>query len=365
MQKYFSENWYHATDKFVNNARDFGSVNWCVLGNYKYDIPYATIGDGADKILIYSGLNGLDAFYGSAAQNMFLDKFAPRLSAEFRKKYTIILVHVVNGYGMDNRIIETVDADGNLVHLNRNFVIDYNKLPENTKYQYAHKMLLGKPGTKKINKLTEYRKQHLYDNTWYAIADGQYTHKNGLFYGGQIPTAENQMMMSICDKTIGNSKFAQVFGLYTGDGFYNDVYGNVSGTLQVLHSENHPAAQFYRHICWNMKNNVAARPHYTINGNFAHALEHRLVGATKKIFATDFFVGTKKTTDVPHINKFYHMGNARYELQKYGEISDKTKDILLNAFCPSSSMWRKAAMEETYRFYQDIINYMNAQCKSR
>lgn len=362
-QSLFSGSWNHATDKFSVKAPNFGDLRWCVANNHSYDIPYVIIGEGSDKLVFLSGLNGCDAAYGSAAQQLFLDKFAPKLTPEFRKKYTVVLIHVVNGYGMDNQIMETVDKYGDLVHLNRNFVDDFNNKPENKEYQAAHKLLLARHDKSKEAKLLNYRKEHLNDGAWYAIANGQYTHKDGFFYGGVAPVMENKMLMSIFDTVSQDAKSVQAFCLQTGDGFYNDVYGNVSGMLQVLHSADSVPAQFYRRICWSTE--VAARPHYIINGNWARAVENRYNSKHCSVFATDFFVGTKRTASLPHIQKYLCIGQERYERKRYGEITGATKQKLLNLFCPQETQWRNGAMDKTYHFFQDIINFANAQCKRR
>ena len=37
--KFYSENWHEATEKFVANASCVGKLRWCVSDKAKYDIP--------------------------------------------------------------------------------------------------------------------------------------------------------------------------------------------------------------------------------------------------------------------------------------------------------------------------------------
>ena len=128
MQNYYSENWYDATQRFYKNASRIGGLRWCVSDKTKYDIPYVLIGNGPHKVVINSGVHGIEGYFGSAAQNMFLDQIAPQFDKDILDNYTVALIHVINGWGMQNRMREVRDFahGGALVDLNRNFGIDFS-----------------------------------------------------------------------------------------------------------------------------------------------------------------------------------------------------------------------------------------------
>ena len=109
LKKFYSENWHQATEKFVRNATRAGDVRWAVAKNHQFDIPYVTIGHGPNRVVINSGIHGIEGYFGSAAQNMFLENFAPKLKPELLAKYTFVLIHVINGWGMQNRMREVMD----------------------------------------------------------------------------------------------------------------------------------------------------------------------------------------------------------------------------------------------------------------
>ena len=109
MQEYYSESWHEATQKFRNKAAKIGAVKWCVANNHNFDIPYILIGNGPHKVVINSGVHGIEGYFGSAAQLLFLDRFASRISPELLKNYTFVLIHVINGWGMQNRMREVMD----------------------------------------------------------------------------------------------------------------------------------------------------------------------------------------------------------------------------------------------------------------
>ncbi len=95
--KYYSEDWFDATCKFVGGAQKFGDVRWAPHPTDKFDIPYVSIGAGPAKIVINSGVHGIEGYFGSAAQLMFLDEITPKLLPKILQKYTIVLIHIING----------------------------------------------------------------------------------------------------------------------------------------------------------------------------------------------------------------------------------------------------------------------------
>ena len=111
-QVYYSENWHDATDKFVEFASRLGVVKWKKSPESNFPIPYVSIGNGPNAVVINSGVHGAEGYFGSAAQLMFLNEFAPNLSKDILKKYTITLIHVINGWGMENRMREVLVSEG-------------------------------------------------------------------------------------------------------------------------------------------------------------------------------------------------------------------------------------------------------------
>ena len=55
-RSYFSENWFQATEQFMQRASQFGDLRWCVADGHDFDIPYVLIGNGPNKVVINSGI---------------------------------------------------------------------------------------------------------------------------------------------------------------------------------------------------------------------------------------------------------------------------------------------------------------------
>ena len=149
----------------------------------------ALIGDAkAERLLIMtSATHGAEGFCGSGCQLALLDD-APMLArARFRRG--LLLVHAVNPYGFS--WIARTD-EGN-VDLNRNAQpFDGRPLPENPGYGALHPLLLPEswPPTEANQREQErYIAEHGLATYAQAVSRGQYTHADGLFYGGDRPAA--------------------------------------------------------------------------------------------------------------------------------------------------------------------------------
>ena len=183
---------------------------------------------------------------------MFLTEFVPKLSQDILNNYTFALVHVINGWGMQNRMREVRDFNrgGALVDLNRNFNIDFSKpdqLPQNPKYDLAHELLLSEPDdVHKKNAIKDFRNAHINDGVWAAISNGQYVYPYGLFYGGAAPMVENKMAIYIYDDIMsGGAKSLTSIGLHTGLGRFWRRAGRVTAQLLVSHPSTHPNTKFF------------------------------------------------------------------------------------------------------------------------
>ncbi len=364
-QDYYSENWYQATEKFYKSAPRFGELKWCVANNHDFDIPYVLIGNGPNKVVVNSGVHGLEGFFGSAAQLYFLEQFAPYLSQELLNKYTIVLVHVINGWGMQNRMREVIDnKNGGLVDLNRNFGVDFSqpsKLPQNPKYDIAHDLLLSRPdAVGKKNALKQFRNQHLHDGVWDAISHGQYTHPYGLFYGGAAPMTENKMTIHIYDDVMQGAQSLMSIGLHTGLGRFDRRRGRVTWQLLVSHPENHPNTQFFtdNFVATAVIPDNRAVNGPVLQGDLVDVLEARYAKPDLPVYTADFEIGTGEFPIMSPIYKRMDMGDARYDLLHDGKINQTTLANLTESWYPSDAGWRQDALFKAGMLFTEMLHNM-------
>ena len=367
---FYSENWFEATQKFIRSASGLGKLAFYKSQNMQYEIPCVTIGDGDNKIVINSGVHGIEGYFGSAAQNMFLTNMVQRIFDRALDNFSITLIHVINGWGMQNRMREVVDTEkGGLVDLNRNFGMDFSKpekLPDNPKYAIAHPVLLSKPD-KVIKKaaIKNFRQEHLKDGVWAAISHGQYYEPYGLFYGGSAIMPENATTMKIYDDIMDkNARSLISIGLHTGLGRFYRGAAQVTGQLLVSHPENHKNTVFFKNV---LTPNISIVPdNKAINGpvllgDLVDCLENRY--KNKTVYTADFEIGTGEFPIMSPIYKRMDMGDARYDLLHSGQINKETWGNLTESWYPSDWRWKNAALRQVEKLFNDIIYYMNRNAR--
>ena len=365
---FYSENWFDATQKFVRNADRFGKMSFYKAPNMQYEIACVTIGNGDEKIVINSGVHGIEGYFGSAAQNMFLSKMLPKISDKALDKFSIILIHVINGWGMQNRMREVFDnKNGGLIDLNRNFGIDFSKpdkLPKNPKYAVAHPVLLSKPD-KLVKKeaIKKFRRKHLKDGVWAAISNGQYYEPYGLFYGGSESLPENIAAMRIYDDIMSNNAKSLVsVGLHTGLGRFYRNRAEVTSSLLVSHPETHKNTLFFKNTLAPNVPNVADNDAVngpTLLGDLVDCLENRYKSKNVPVYTADFEIGTGEFPVMSPVYKRMDMGDARYDLLHYGRINHETWANLTESWYPSDKRWKDAALRHAEILFNDIVNYIN------
>lgn len=362
MHKYYSENWYQATEKFYKKAGACGDLRWCVAPGHDFDIPYVLIGDGPNKIVINSGVHGIEGYFGSAAQNMFLDVFARKLKPDFLRNYTIVLVHVINGWGMQNRMREVFDTKrGGVVDLNRNFGVDFSNpcaLPQNPKYDLAHDLLLSAPDAiKKKNAIKKFRQNHIKDGAWDAISHGQYKHPFGLFYGGAAPMTENKMAVHVYDDIMRGATSLLSIGLHTGLGRFDRKRGSVTAQLLVSHPAKHKNTIYFQNLFrgTDIVSDERAKDGPVLLGDLVDYLEVRYGAPGRPVYTADFEIGTGEFPIMSPIYKRMDMGDARYDLINHGKINPQTWANLTESWYPSDVRWRDAALSRAFVLFSELV----------
>ncbi len=134
-------------------------------------------------LVMLSATHGVEGFCGSAAQVDFLIHYKT-----LPPDVAVLLVHAVNPYGF--AWLRRVDEAG--VDLNRNYVDFSQPLPRNDGYSALADVIvpptLHQQALKQCDAtLAHYQQIHGDEAYEKALSSGQYTHANGLFYGGQQP----------------------------------------------------------------------------------------------------------------------------------------------------------------------------------
>ena len=193
--EYFAADYLEARAKFRSAAQGAGAV----LSVYEHprerapdgamlsiDVAAAGPRNASRCLLLISGTHGVEGFAGSGCQVGF---FRDSLHEAFAGNVCVILVHALNPYGF--AWIRRVNEDN--VDLNRNFPDFAQPLPRNDAYDALHSVLIpsdwdGEGRRAADAQLQEFLRVNGFGALQAAVSAGQYTHSDGLFYGGSAPT---------------------------------------------------------------------------------------------------------------------------------------------------------------------------------
>lgn len=172
--------------------------------------------ESAAKVLFtVSGTHGVEGYCGSACQlallNSGLIRSAPPDTA-------FLFVHALNPYGFAYG--RRVNEDN--VDLNRNFV-DHRHPPANPGYAEVHPALVpstldGSAGAAADAALLEIARDRGARYLQSAVTSGQWTHPDGLFYGGDGPVWSHRILREVASGFLPGRKRIAYIDLHTGLG---------------------------------------------------------------------------------------------------------------------------------------------------
>ena len=218
-----------ARRKFAQAAREAGAR----LASYEHPsargpsgeplaIDVAVAGDAAARrcLVVISGTHGQEGFAGSAIQVAWLRGLAARASG-----VRVVLVHALNPWGFAHYS----RSNENNVDLNRNFVEHDGAYPDNPGYDFLHPaILLDEWTTQSLAqadaRFAEYEKAHGKDALFDSLARGQYTHADGLNYGGRSPEWSNVVLERILGEHATGVECVGLIDWHTGIGEYGKPF---------------------------------------------------------------------------------------------------------------------------------------------
>ncbi len=229
---YFSADYAEARSKFLAAAEDAGARIASHLndnakgpdGTALYtDVATLGAGDAPATLFVQSGTHGVEGFCGSGAQVGFLETIEDR---ELPASVKIVLIHAINPYGF--AWLRRVTEDN--VDLNRNFVDHALPYPANPDYDDLADVIapkdISREAMREANaKLRAYSEEHGAAVLQAAISKGQYTHRDGVYFGGTFETWSNCTFREIVTASCEHTKAAALIDFHTGLGPYG--YGEL------------------------------------------------------------------------------------------------------------------------------------------
>lgn len=222
---YFSRSYEEARHRFVLAAKPLAThfqsyvIEPVGRAGEALATDVALIGPSdAERLLIMtSATHGVEGFCGSACQLALLDD-AAMLERARRAGVALLLVHAINPYGFS--WLARTNEDN--VDLNRNDqTFDGRPLPHNPGYAEIHDLLLPKewpPTASNITGIDAYIAEHGQAAFAQVVTRGQYTHADGLFYGGNHTTASLLNLRHMLRQHGSRSKHIGWIDVHTGLG---------------------------------------------------------------------------------------------------------------------------------------------------
>jgi len=226
VSEYFANSYSEARAKFLGAASTAGAnLTYHRLPKYRgpeleelfVDVAMLGPQNPENLLVLISGTHGVEGFCGSGCQvGYFTDQLYEVLSPTSGS----MLIHALNPFGF--AWLRRVNEDN--VDLNRNFHDFAQPLPSSEPYEALHDWLIlteweGKNRDEADAALRDYIAKKGFRTFQAELTAGQYTRRNGLFYGGKEATWSNQILRQILEDCIPPTlKKLAVIDFHTGLG---------------------------------------------------------------------------------------------------------------------------------------------------
>ncbi|HUG57869.1 MAG TPA: M14 family metallopeptidase [Candidimonas sp.] len=226
-QGFFSQSYADARSRFITAAKQQGCsvqsyVNPAALGvdgeELATDVAYCGPTDARSLLVLTSAMHGEEGYCGSGCQVALLNDQA-LLGKAHANGIGILLIHAVNPYGFSWGHRTNEDN----IDLNRNFC-DFSKpLSENRHYLTLHPLLIPEswpPGADNAAAIQAFIDQEGEQAYREGMMLGQYSHPQGLFYGGRQPAWSNITLRDVLGRFGKNRDSIAWIDYHTGLGPY-------------------------------------------------------------------------------------------------------------------------------------------------
>ncbi len=310
-------------------------------------------------VIMTSGVHGVEAFAGSAVQQMFIKTILPEMDLT---ETGVLLIHGINPFGFKylRRVTE------NNVDLNRNFYTDqgaFEKRKENRRYRMFHSLMNpDRPARLNMVKRALLQGKTLYYGMRYttkkirtAMLQGQYDYENGIYFGGKKFEQQKELLEQLLIRYCRMYMNVMEIDLHTG-------YGT-RGTLHLFPSPiSDPLSRRAFDRVFLGYELLRDDESYEINGDFTVFIGG-LIPIDRIYVPITFEYGTSDTQTI--IGSLASSSTLILENQAhhFGSISDGDSEAIkkrfLEMFYPSSEKWRISIIQSTAKILPEIITRFN------
>ena len=244
----------------------------------------------AERVFVaMSATHGVEGFAGSAAQTAWLKR---RLWREVPPGLAVLVLHAVNPHGF--AWLRRVTEDN--VDLNRNFA-DFGKpLPRKPAYEELAAAICPRDWTPESlaaadAALAAFAERHGARALNRAIMGGQYSHPDGVFYGGAKPTWSRETVMKILATYCSAARHVAILDIHTGLGDFG------AGVSYCVGDEGSPAVTRAHEVWGEDATVMAAAPGSGVHDGYNLTGIARLM-ADRAVYGNTLEFGTRPTAEM-------------------------------------------------------------------
>lgn len=183
-------------------------------GRLSTDLAWIGPRDATKVLMVMSGTHGVEGLCGSACQIDWL-----LLERSLPADVAVLLVHLINPYGTAWEQRGTEDH----VDLNRNFVDHDAPYRATPLYAKLHDAFLCRERSGPARRAAEatiaaFRAEHGEQGYAQTVFGGQYSHPDGLNFGGNAPTWSNRCLLAISRRYLDRARHVVLLDYHTGLG---------------------------------------------------------------------------------------------------------------------------------------------------
>jgi len=356
----FSSDYNTARQKFIGSVNQVGPQVENIHNTYSRNereglfIDLAIIGPkkATKFIVLISGTHGVEGFAGSGIQTGLIED---GLFNSLPDDVAILLIHALNPYGMANYRRFNEDS----VDLNRNFRDHSTPSPRNDFYEKFANVIAPRSMSLSSELISWVRllwfriiagKQELRS----AISKGQYSHPQGLFYGGKANAWSNTILRQIIIKYLSGAKQVIVLDFHTGLGKF--------GAAKVILNTPELTPEYKRaKAIWGENIVETTADGESVSAHFDTTLKlaiPKLLPNTE-VTAVSLEFGTFPTMEVFKAlraeNWLHHHADATCTKM------DIIKNNLLQAFYPNSIAWKNSVWRQGKKTVEQALKYLSSE----
>ncbi len=296
-------------------------------------------------LIIISATHGPEGYAGSAVQTGLLE--TGRVQA-LAARLKLVLIHAHNPYGFawDTRFNE------DNVDLNRNYLNDWNALPQNPGYDEI--AAFAAPNDRTEAGLTDSRigllafaRRSGFDILQKALSGGQYRHPAGVYFGGVQPSWSNRTLMDFVTRACAGLPRVASIDVHTGLGPF--------GHGEIIFEHPPGGADYDRVMRWWSGEPRTTKDGSSVSAELFGALDEALVRALHpaQVTAVALEFGTVDPTSV------FQATQASSWLHVYGDPegaeAPEIRQAIRDAFYPQSAEWREKVWSRTLWVLENAV----------